>query len=443
MVSEASSSLQKTELGLIPKDWTIVKLGELGELKNGVNFSRKDFGEGLPIINVTNLFDGRYASTKGLAEIKTESIPNYQKYQVKDGDILFARSSLVHSGAGQAAMVKEIPKEHTVFSGFIIRFRKNDSAPVDSEFLNYLVRSQIYRVFIPQILAGTAITNINQSILSGLPIILPPLKEQKEIVEIVTCIDSKIELNQRMNQTLEAVGEALFRRWFVDFEFPNQEGKPYKSTGGKMVYTEELNSEIPEGWETKPIDEVADFLNGLALQKFPAREGEEFLPVIKIRELRQGITESTDKANLDLPKEYIVNDGDILFSWSGSLEVVIWGSGNGALNQHLFKVTSKKYPRWFFYYWLLQFLPEYRAIAADKATTMGHIQRRHLSASKVVVPDGTTFEKMDKLLSPIIERRAQLQVESRLLSEIRNCLLPKLMSGKIRVPINKEHLEVT
>ncbi len=202
-----------------------------------------------------------------------------------------------------------------------------------------------------------------------------------------------------------------------------------------MVYNKELDKEIPKNWLVKPIDEVAAFLNGLAMQKYPAVDETEFLPVIKIRELRQGITDSTDKASLSIPKEYVVHDGDVLFSWSGSLEVVTWTSGEGALNQHLFKVTSKDYPKWFYYYWLLQHLPEYRRVAEGKATTMGHIQRHHLKISLVLVPDMTALQTMDKILDSIIEKIIQVNIESRNLSRIRDSLLSKLMSGKIRVPV--------
>ena len=186
-------------------------------------------------------------------------------------------------------------------------------------------------------------------------------------------------------------------------------------------------------WKTKPLDEVAEFLNGLALQKYPARIGEEFLPAIKIRELRNGITNQTDKANLDLPKNYIINNGDILFSWSGSLEVVIWTNGKGALNQHLFKVSSKEYPKWFYYFWTKHYLPEFRNIAEDKATTMGHIQRRHLTESEVLVPDKKSFEEMNKIMVPLIDKIINLKLESQTLSLIRDALLPKLMNGEIRV----------
>jgi type I restriction enzyme S subunit len=216
----------------------------------------------------------------------------------------------------------------------------------------------------------------------------------------------------------------------VDFEFPNEKGKPYKSSGGKMVDSE--LGEIPDDWEIKPLDQIADFLNGLALQKFPPL-GNEYLPVIKIRELNQGITESTDKASAEINETYIVNDGDVLFSWSGSLQVCVWCNGKGALNQHLFKVTSAEYPKWFYYQWVKYHLPEFQQIAQGKATTMGHIQRHHLSVSLVIVPTRRVFEKMNNVMAPLLDQVIANNIETRSLSAILDSLLPKLMSGKIRV----------
>ncbi len=259
---------------------------------------------------------------------------------------------------------------------------------------------------------------------------VPPISEQRAIAKILSDLDEKIELNHQMNKTLEAIAQVLFKRWFVDFEFPDEKGKPYKSSGGKMVDSE--SGDIPDGWEIKPLDRIADFLNGLALQKFPA-VGEEYLPVIKIRELNQGITESTDKASPDIDGAYIVNDGDILFSWSGSLQACIWCNGKGALNQHLFKVTSANYPKWFYYQWVKFHLPEFQRIAQGKATTMGHIQRHHLSASLVAIPTERVFEKMNNVMVPLLDRIIVNNIETRKLSAIRDSLLPKLMSGEIRV----------
>jgi type I restriction enzyme S subunit len=142
--------------------------------------------------------------------------------------------------------------------------------------------------------------------------------------------------------------------------------------------------DIPEGWEVKPLDKIAKFLNGLALQKYPAT-AEKYLPVIKISQIRQGSAVSADRASVDIPPEYIIEDGDVIFSWSGSLMQVLWTGGRGALNQHLFKVTSDDYPKWLYYLWVGAHMPWFQGIAASKATTMGHIQRIHLEQAQTVM----------------------------------------------------------
>ncbi|MEP7200844.1 MAG: restriction endonuclease subunit S, partial [Chloroflexota bacterium] len=233
-----------------------------------------------------------------------------------------------------------------------------------------------------------------------------PLPTQRAIAHILRTLDDKIELNRRMNETLEAMARAIFKSWFVD--------------------------DVPMGWQVKPLDEIANFLNGLALQKYPA-QGDDYLPVIKIAELRKGVTESSDRASADVPSEYVVADGDVIFSWSGSLEVVLWCGGKGALNQHLFKVTSVEYPKWFYYYWTRAHLPDFQQIAAGKATTMGHIQRHHLREALAIVPSANELRAMDQIMSPLLQRIIASNVESRTLVTLRDALLPKLMSGEVRV----------
>ena len=190
--------------------------------------------------------------------------------------------------------------------------------------------------------------------------------------------------------------------------------------------------EIPEGWKVMCLDEIACFLNGLALQKFPPG-GDTWLPVIKIAQLRAGNTQGADRASTDLEPDYIVEDGDILFSWSGSLECVLWAGGRGALNQHLFKVTSARYPKWLCYLGIHKHLDDFRHIAAGKATTMGHIQRHHLSDAKLVVPPVSLLDAIDAQMLPIVESLWKREVESRTLATLRDTLLPKLISGELRV----------
>jgi type I restriction enzyme S subunit len=195
---------------------------------------------------------------------------------------------------------------------------------------------------------------------------------------------------------------------------------------------------LPDGWRVGKLSEIADFLNGLALQKYPPIAGEETLPVIKIRELKQGITSNTDKANTLLNEKYIINNGDVLFSWSGSLEVVIWKYGRGALNQHLFKVSSENYPKWFYYFWTLHHLKEFKNVAANKATTMGHINRRHLDEAIILIPDIMTMNKIGKGLSSVLEKTENNTTQIQTLKKTRDTLLPKLMSGALRVDEFKE-----
>ena len=190
---------------------------------------------------------------------------------------------------------------------------------------------------------------------------------------------------------------------------------------------------LPVGWISEPLDQIADFLNGLALQKFPAKDGEPCLPVIKIADLRNGVTAKSDRASRHLPSKYIINDGDYIFSWSGSLMAKVWSEGEGALNQHLFKVTSERFPQWFYASWVQHHLAEFQMIAASKATTMGHIQRGHLKAAMTVCPDIGCLAAMDQLMRPLWEKMLSNDLENRILAETRDYLLPRLMSGKVRV----------
>lgn len=189
----------------------------------------------------------------------------------------------------------------------------------------------------------------------------------------------------------------------------------------------------PEGWEYNSLDAVAEFLNGLALQKFPAKDVKNSLPVIKIAELRGGITSKSNRASFDVPDRYVVRDGDFLFSWSGSLLAKFWTGGNGALNQHLFKVTSNRYPVWFFSHWIHHHLVEFQTIAASKATTMGHIQRGHLKEAMTNCPPTDVLLKLGQTFAPLVEHTIKNDLESRTLTKTRDLLLPKLMSGEIRL----------
>ncbi len=257
------------------------------------------------------------------------------------------------------------------------------------------------------------------------------------IAELFTALDRRIDLNRRMNETLEAMARAVFKDWFVDFgpTRAKAEGRaPYLAPELWDLFPDALDDDgKPVGWTRKPLDEIADFLNGLALQKFSASDPDNSLPVIKIAELRGGITPKSSRASRDVPDKYIVKDGDFLFSWSGSLLAKFWTEGEGALNQHLFKVTSDRFPSWFFGQWVHHHLEEFRAIAASKATTMGHIQRRHLKEAMTILPPDDVLTLLGQAVGPLVQHTIKNDLESRILAETRDLLLPKLMSGEIRL----------
>ena len=316
---------------------------------------------------------------------------------------------------------------------------------VSDLYLYYLLSDDNFFAYVMTGAKGTKMPRGDKKQIMQYPVTLPPMEEQKRIAGVLGAFDDKIELLQKQNKTLENMAKATFKSWFVDFDVVHakQQGRPKAEVMREYHLTEEMYDlfpssfedsslgPIPTGWQVKPLSQIATFLNGLALQKYSTNNKINFLPVIKIAELRNGLSASSDKASCDIPAEYIVFNGDILFSWSGSLMVKIWSGPKGALNQHLFKVSSLDYPKWFYYMWIKEYLPFFQEIAADKATTMGHIQRKHLDQALVCIPQNLNIytRYFAKLIDKQILNNKQIQT----LTEMRDALLPRLISGKIRV----------
>lgn len=259
-------------------------------------------------------------------------------------------------------------------------------------------------------ITGSAQPKLNQANLLAIEISLPPLAEQKRIADILSAIDDKIELNRRINANLEQQAQALFDEYFIH-------------NIGKLG-----------NYSTASLTDIAQFLNGLAMQKFRPKGNEDGIPVLKIKELGQGKCDaSSDLCSSSIPEEYIINNGDIVFSWSGTLLVDIWCSGICGLNQHLFKVSPLNYPKWLIYFWTKYHLSNFIRIAQDKAVTMGHIKRGDLDAAKVIIPSAESLNELDKIMSPMLQSIISNRIENNNLSILRDTLLPKLMSGEITV----------
>lgn len=387
----------------IPSGWKVLSLPEIVDFQEGPGILAKDFEtEGVPLIRLEgltsdSLLNGCNYLNSNLVEKR------WKHFKLAQGDILLSTSASL----GRVCAVNEEAVGSIPYTG-IIRFRPKSGLSI--HYLKYFFKSPIFQQQVEAMGVGSVIKHFGPTHLKQMSILLPPAREQEEIAGILSSLDERIELNHRINTTLEKLARTLFKKWFID-----------------------IDKKLLEKSRIAPLDEIANFINGLALQNYPPENEKDYLPVIKIRELNNGIDERTDKTSKKIPKEYILNDGDVLFSWSGSLNVIIWGNGPGALNQHLFKVTSQQYPKWFYYQWTKHFLPKFKKIASDKAVTMGHIKRSHLTESKVLIPNNIILSRMNEAMSPIMEAIINNLVETRGLINIHSSLLPRLINGKIRV----------
>ena len=377
-------------------------------------------GDGLPFYQGATDFGNRYPARRVYCNAPTRT--------ALLGDVLIT----VRAPIGRVNRATE----HCAIGRGIAMVRAETKA--DTDYLEYVLRD-LHEHWHALEADGTVFGNARKSDLVSLEIPWPAEEERRAIAGVLGAFDDKIELNRRMSETLEEMARALFRSWFVDFDpvRAKAEGRPSGLPPDLDVlfpssFEESELGEIPAGWQVQSLDDIADFTNGLALQRFPP-DGSDHLPVIKIAEMRRGYSDRTTRASASIDPRYIVADGDMLFSWSGTLEVVLWSHGPGALNQHLFKVTSDRFPKWFYWGWTLEHLDDFRRIAAGKATTMGHIQRHHLTDARVVAPPVEVVRVAGGPLATLIERQVGLALQSRRLATQRDALLPRLLSGKLRV----------
>ena len=286
-----------------------------------------------------------------------------------------------------------------------------DKSKILPDFLYYVLRTPSFRQEVKDNYgSGSAIPRIILKDFKRMMVSYPSLEKQQAIISVLTAIDSKIQANTEINDNLYAQAKAIFDNHFINIDA------------------------IPAGWRKGNLLDIANYLNGLAMQKFRPQGNEIGLPVLKIKELRQGsCDDSSELCSLRIKPEYIIHDGDVIFSWSGSLLVDIWCGGTCGLNQHLFKVTSDIYDKWFYYLWTAHHLARFIAIAADKATTMGHIKREELAKAEVLIPCEEDYTSLTSIMQPIFELIISNRIEARKLAALRDELLPKLMSGEIDV----------
>lgn len=236
---------------------------------------------------------------------------------------------------------------------------------------------------------------------------VPPIEEQEKIVDAYQKIENRIALKRKINDNLEEQAKAIFNerivKWLISM------------------------NELPEGYYYSSLTSIANYLNGLAMQNWHPKSADNVIPVLKIRELRQGYPDNkSEYCSRSVNPAYHIFNGDVIFSWSGTLCVDIWCGGEIGLNQHLFSVTSNKYPKWFCYYWTKYYLDEFIRIADGMKTSMGHIKREHLDGAKVVVPSDREFVVVNSQISPLFDSIVVNKIEIIALIQSQNTLLSRL-----------------
>ena len=385
---------------------TIVKLKDLcigGKGKYGIPASAVPYNEKFyTYLRITDITDDGRINKSGLVSVDDEKAG---EYLLQPNDIVFARTG---GSTGRNYFYDGTDGEF-VYAGFLIKFSIDPNC-VNPKYVKYYCQSKQYRDWVDSFNTGSTRGNINAQTYANMELPLLKREQQDLLVDTLSVLDRKIELNNKLNENLEQQARTIFYNHFINVDT------------------------VPNGWQTGNLLDIATYLNGLAMQKFRPQGSEVGLPVLKIKELRQGSCDvSSELCSPNIKSEYIIQDGDVIFSWSGSLLVDIWCGGTCGLNQHLFKVTSDTYDKWFYYLWTVHHLNRFIAIAADKATTMGHIKREDLAKAEVFIPSEDDYKKISAVMNPIFELITANRIEARKLAELRDELLPKLMSGEIDV----------
>jgi len=385
--------------------WKKTRLGDV-ILTNTSSYSSKEGWEFVNYLDTGNITKNIVDKIQRI-DLNTEKLPSRAKRKVKYNSILY---STVRPNQHHYGIIKEHLENFLVSTGFTVI--DVDEVEVDADFLYYLLSQDriIERLHSIAEQSVSAYPSIKSADIENIEVELPPLTEQKKIASVLCALSSRIQKNTEINNNLQEQAQAIFINEFLSLKT------------------------LHDDWKQANLIDIADYLNGLAMQKYRPTGDEIGISVLKIRELRQGFCDNNSElCSPNIKSEYIIHDGDVIFSWSGSLLVDFWCGGICGLNQHLFKVTSSKYDKWFYYAWTKHHLDHFISVAADKVTTMGHIKRDELGKAEVFIPNESDYSRIGALLQPIYDLIISNRIENKKLASLREILLPKLMSGELDI----------
>lgn len=438
-----NNTLKQTEIGEIPEDWEIGKLKDYVLIKGRIGWrglKKSEYvNEGYAIINGQQLFNDRILWDE-VGRITEERYLESPEIMLQDEDIVMTKDGTL----GKTAFIPKLKEPTSVASGiFVIR---NQSDSLDQRYLYQYFKSPVFKSLINSRIEGAVIPHLFQKDINELLVPIPTIIEQQQIASILTSLDGKIELNRRMNKTLEEIGKALFKQWFVDFEFPNENGKPYKSSGGEMVESE--LGEIPEGWKVCKIDEIADFQNGFAFYTIGYSEsGLKVVDLLNIDEqgnFKESVRDkhlSKENAKKGKFSKYLLEKDDLVMVMTDMTQSMgilgkcarIRESNKFILNQRICRFRAKSVDTLFLQTYLNSEIINNKLKQVSLGTVQKYFNTSHIKELDFVIPSKNIMDKYSHIIKPIYNEKEGNLKEMDLLEQLRDSLLPRLMSGRIRV----------
>mgnify|MGYP003087165254 CR=1 FL=1 len=409
-------------------EWKRYKLSELYEMSSGISSTKEQAGHGSPFLSFSVVFNN-YFLPDSLIDLMDTTDGEKQKYSINEGDIFLTRTSeTVDELAMSSVALKDYPEAS--FSGFLKRLRPVDKTIVYPKFMAFYLRSPLFRRTIINNTVMTLRASFNEAMFSYLEIMLPDFDTQKKIGDFLYSLEKKKQINNQINQELEAMAKTLYDYWFVQFDFPDQNGKPYKSSGGKMVYNSELKREIPEGWGVEKLEKIANITMGQSPKGTSYNEvGEGML-------FFQG---STDFGwRFPVARQYttepsrIAEEDDILLSVRapvGTLNIAdtrcCIGRGLAAINS---KVGANSY-----IFNVMQDFKKLFDMINSVGTTFGSITKDDLYSLQLVYPPTELLMEFDQLVKSFDREIKNRSRQNQELNQLRDWLLPMLMNGQVKV----------
>ncbi|MDN3614680.1 restriction endonuclease subunit S [Vibrio gallaecicus] len=406
------------------------RFSDLYSMSSGISSTKEQAGHGAPFLSFSAVFNNYFVPDE-LEDLMDASAKQQETYSIKKGDIFLTRTSeVVDELAMSSVATQDYP--NATYSGFLKRLRPTQSDISYSKFMAFYLRSSLFRKTMTNNAVMTLRASLNEDIFSYLELWLPDYEEQVKIGDFLYNLSRKIDTNNKINSELEAMTKALYDYWFVQFDFPDSNGNPYKSSGGKMVYCNDTKREIPEGWFTRSLVDEMDVQYGYPFSTKQFNEKKLGAPVARIRNILDNSISMYSTENVD--DKYLIEKGDLLVGMDGNFHINFWSKNGCYLNQRCFRVRKKTESTISLFQAYYQIQPYIKAREKNVSrTTVGHLSADDVNGLNVLISNSSAVnEKMDffdSLLEQIMVRRNE---NSELLELIDN-LVPIFMNGQATV----------